>query len=93
MEFANTNHDDLRTAHKGPPRKPDWENRNIYVHANKNDDGPEMEDRRMVYRNEPTLQETASVDDWVMAQQNTNHENSDADAKQSNDTSKNTKKC
>ena len=34
----------------------------------------------------PTLQRTTAVDDAIMAQPNTNHDNDDADARQPNDT-------
>ena len=68
MELTNTKGDSLRNAKKGPAKTPGWENRNIYVQTHKNDDEPAMEDRRMVSRREPTLQETAAVEDGIMAQ-------------------------
>ena len=40
----------------------------------------------MVSNKEPALQDTAAVDDGIMAQQNPNHDNADTDARHPNDT-------
>ena len=58
----------------------------IYVQAHTINDQPAMEDRFMAPRKEPTLQETASGDDGIMAQQNTNHDNAGAEARHPDDT-------
>ena len=81
MELFNTKRNYSWTARKGPTETHTWEYRNIYVQSHKSNDDPAMEYRRMVPRKEPTLQENASVDDGITAQQNTNRDNADTDAR------------
>ena len=73
---------------KDLPRHMLEKNGNIYVQSHKNDGKPELEDRIMVSRKNPTLQKTTSINDGIMARQNANRDNADEDARQPNDTPK-----